>query len=172
MFAVPALSDRRLYLDLCTVFKIVHGYFYFPPDVFCEHTGRSHHADRPYLFRRPFAHTNYFYNSFALRTIPTWNILPTTLVTNPSISHYKSGLRMHIRNCCACVHCIWHKHFIEKKRKNSQSRICTLYNPASPGLTGRVIICPTQYGLVPFYCQGGECLRLGGKHRNVAPPFF
>ena len=47
MFAVPALSDRSLYLDLYTVFKIVHGYFYFPPDVFCEHTGRSHHADRP-----------------------------------------------------------------------------------------------------------------------------
>ena len=39
---------------------------------------------------------SYFYNSFALRTIPTWNILPTTLVTNPSISHYKSSLRMHI----------------------------------------------------------------------------
>ena len=75
-----------------------------------------------YLFHRPFAHTNYFYNSYALRTIPTWNILSTTLVTNPSISHINQvyGRIFYISNCCVCVHCIWHKHFItvpsEKKK--------------------------------------------------------
>ena len=56
LFNVPALSD------LCTVFKIVHGYFYFPPGIFKNLAGRTH-ADRSFLFQRPFAHTNYFFNS-------------------------------------------------------------------------------------------------------------
>ena len=30
----PTLKNRRLYLKLCTLYKIMHGYFYFPLNVF------------------------------------------------------------------------------------------------------------------------------------------
>ena len=96
LFDVPELSERRLYLDLCTLFKIVHNHFYFPPNIFHEHTGRTHRAVRPLLLHCPFSRTNYFYNSFVLRTSTTWNALPTSLVTNASINHFKLGLRMHL----------------------------------------------------------------------------
>ena len=30
----PTLENRRLYLKLCTLYKIIHGYFHFPTNVF------------------------------------------------------------------------------------------------------------------------------------------
>ncbi len=36
LFNLPAMSERRLYLDLCTMFKIVHGFFYFPSGIVSE----------------------------------------------------------------------------------------------------------------------------------------
>ena len=35
-FSLPSLQQRREYLDLSTMFKIVHGLFYFPSGVFVE----------------------------------------------------------------------------------------------------------------------------------------
>ena len=29
---IPTLENRRLYLKLCTLYKIIYGYFYFPPN--------------------------------------------------------------------------------------------------------------------------------------------
>ena len=37
LFRVPSLEERRLYLDLCTTFKIVHNLCYFPSDIICQH---------------------------------------------------------------------------------------------------------------------------------------
>ena len=37
LFQIPTLEDRRIYLDLCTMFKVVHNLCYFPSDVLCEH---------------------------------------------------------------------------------------------------------------------------------------
>ena len=34
LFDITKLSERRLYLDLCTLFKIVHGLFNFPSGIF------------------------------------------------------------------------------------------------------------------------------------------
>ena len=34
LFDITKLSERRLYLDLCTMFKIVHGLFHFPSGIF------------------------------------------------------------------------------------------------------------------------------------------
>ena len=30
---MPTLENRRLYLSLCTLYKIIHGHFYFPDNV-------------------------------------------------------------------------------------------------------------------------------------------
>ena len=34
LFQVPLLEDRRIYLDLCTMFKIVHNMCHFPSDIY------------------------------------------------------------------------------------------------------------------------------------------
>ena len=36
----PTFKNRRLYLKLCTLYKIMHGYFYFPYIVFLPQVNR------------------------------------------------------------------------------------------------------------------------------------
>ena len=86
LFSLPDLQQRRLYLDLCSMFRIVHGMFYFPSAVFVRQdthrfTRSSHHPS----FVCPYARTCYYFNSFVPRTVRLWNTLPTPIVNNPSI---------------------------------------------------------------------------------------
>ena len=96
LFDITKLSERRLYLDLCTMFKIVHGLFHFPSGIFNTYSGRTPSTNRPLLFHRLFTHTNYFYNSFVPRTVAIWNTLPLSLVSNSYVPHFRSHVWMHI----------------------------------------------------------------------------
>jgi hypothetical protein len=60
LFQFPTLEDRRIYLDLSTMFKIVHNMCYFPSDILCEH-----HAARTTraTLGRP-SHLHFHYPSF------------------------------------------------------------------------------------------------------------
>ena len=77
---LPRLSTRRLYLDLLTVYKIIHRLVYYPPNIFTARIGRTPNTARPYLYHCPFTHTNYYKHSFIPHTINTWNTLPLTVV--------------------------------------------------------------------------------------------
>ena len=94
LFQIPTLEDRRIYLDLCTMFKIVHNLCYFPSDVLCEHhvtrttratLGRPSHLH----FHYPSFHTTQFQKSFVMRSIKAWNSLPLDLLSCPSVSSFK-----------------------------------------------------------------------------------
>ena len=62
--SLPTLQQHRLYLDLCTMFKIVQGLFTFPTGIFVEQTPRvtwsqSHHLfveQTPRVTRSQFHH--------------------------------------------------------------------------------------------------------------------
>ena len=59
LFQVPTLEDRRIYIDLCTMFKIVHNMCYFPSGILCEyHATRTTRAtlDRPPFLLSKFSH--------------------------------------------------------------------------------------------------------------------
>ena len=71
---IPTLENRRIYLKLCTLFKIIHGLFPFTPDVFMPQPSR-HNYNLPFLYQ-PFAHTNAFQASFVPSTVSIWNHLP------------------------------------------------------------------------------------------------
>ena len=72
--SLPTLQQRRLYQDLCTMFKIVQGLFHFPTGIFVEQTSRVTRSQSHHLFVCPHAHTSSFYNSFVPRTIHNWNM--------------------------------------------------------------------------------------------------
>ena len=38
LFSLPDLQQHKLHLDLCTMFRIINGLFYFPNDVFVNQT--------------------------------------------------------------------------------------------------------------------------------------
>jgi len=41
MTNLPSLSDRRLYLKLCSLYKFVYDLSYFPPDIVVPKVTRS-----------------------------------------------------------------------------------------------------------------------------------
>ena len=73
-FGVPSLSDCRLYLNLCMMYKIViiHNLIYFPVSVFVPRVTRS---SANQLYVQPFARTNAYYYSFVPSTCSVWNCL-------------------------------------------------------------------------------------------------
>ena len=99
---LPTLENRRIYLKLCTLFKITHGLFPFAYDVFTPHPNRRHYNHRSRLYYlcyndlpllcQPFAHTNSFQSSFVPSTIAIWNHLPHDALTAHSFFSFKSRI--------------------------------------------------------------------------------
>ena len=79
----PTLKNRRLYLKLCTLYKIMHGYFYFLPNVFLPQVNRR---SLP-LIHVPHARTNAFQSSFVPSTVSIWNNLPHEALIAPPLLH-------------------------------------------------------------------------------------
>ena len=92
MFSLPSLENRRLYLKLCHLFKIVHGLCHFPPEVVVPGSG-STHSSRSFILQQPFSRTNSFYHSFIPDTIRVWNNLPEYALCNPSFSSFHNSIK-------------------------------------------------------------------------------
>ena len=97
-------EDRRMYIDMSTMFKIVHDMMCFPSDIFrpshanhriTRSTSTLAHAPQ-FLFQPYFAHTNQFYYSFVPKCTRLWNTLPSPLISYPSMSHFKTNFWSHI----------------------------------------------------------------------------
>ena len=82
---VLSLANRRLHLKLCYLYKIVHQFTYFSPNVVVPTVARSHHST-PYSLQLPFAHTNSYFYSFIPHSISLWNELSGS-VTSASFPH-------------------------------------------------------------------------------------
>ena len=55
--------------------------------------GRNDHNMKMYV---PFAKTDYFKNSFYIRTANEWNMLPSNVINNPSLSTFKISLKSYL----------------------------------------------------------------------------
>ena len=82
-FGVPTLNDRRLYLKLTTMFKIIHDLLVFPP-VFVHRSTRANVNSNTFI--QPFAHTNSFLYSFVPHSISLWNSLPNSVTNAHSLT--------------------------------------------------------------------------------------
>jgi hypothetical protein len=70
LFSLPDLQQRRLYLDFSTTFRVVHGLFHFPNDVFVHQRAlRTTQSSNYCSYICPFARTCSYFNSFVPRTI-------------------------------------------------------------------------------------------------------
>ena len=94
-FNIPTLENRRLYLKLCHLFKIVHGLCFFPSDIVVPKSNPSHFT-RPFMLQQPFARTNSLYSSFIPDTIRRWNHLPEVVVCASNYINFKTCLRVFI----------------------------------------------------------------------------
>lgn len=80
MVNIPSLESRRMHSSMCTLYKIVHGLCFFPPDIVLHGHNYSQRTNRELFLHQPFARTNAFYNSFVPRATNIWNSLPASLV--------------------------------------------------------------------------------------------
>ena len=82
------LKNRRLYLNLCTLYKIMHGYFYFLPNVFLPQVNR---CSLP-LIHAPYALSNTFQSSFVPSTVSIWNNLSHEALKGGSRAQGQGGV--------------------------------------------------------------------------------
>ena len=95
LFNAPSLVDRRNYLSLCTMYKVVHELVYFPYDLFVPKTTTLRSSSK-LLYCQPFAHTNAFFHSFVPKTCSVWNNLPDYITHANTLSVFKSSLVNHM----------------------------------------------------------------------------
>ena len=54
LFSVPNMQQRRAYLDLCSMFRIIHGLFHFPDNIYCHNdVQRVPHSSNPHFICPP-----------------------------------------------------------------------------------------------------------------------
>ena len=88
---VPSLENRRLYLKLCHMFKIVNNLCYFPPEIVVQRSTVPYSL-RPSLLQQPFCRTSAFAHSFVPDTIRKWNCLPIELTSTHTLHSFQSSL--------------------------------------------------------------------------------
>ena len=98
---MPTLENRRLYLKLCSLYKIIYGHFYFPPNGFTAQPSRTHLVSP--LLNQPHARTNYYQSSF----VPS--IYHLSMEQPPShrtySTHYSIIQSTHRTLFCNCFNC-------------------------------------------------------------------
>ena len=89
LFSLPSLTNRRLHLKLCHLFKIVHCLCYFPLDTLTLNINHTHFP-RTFFLQQHFCRTNSLYHSF----IPgTWNMLPEHTVCSSILVSFSDSLK-------------------------------------------------------------------------------
>ena len=89
MASIPSLRDRRTLLKLMTLYKVVHGEFYFHPNVINHSHDVSHHHGHVHLHQQ-FARTNAFRSSFIPSAVAVWNNLPSEALHSSSVKSFRA----------------------------------------------------------------------------------
>ncbi len=95
ILGLPTLEYRRLRADMIQVYKILNGIDLANKDKLF--TMNAYHATRgntQKLFKKR-ARTEIRKNVFGYRVVDTWNGLPSSVITAPSVNSFKSKLNKH-----------------------------------------------------------------------------
>jgi len=92
LVGLPPLEQRRMYLELCLLFKITHGLCQFPTGIFTPGQIPHNFKINSLQLCQPFARTNAFHFSFVPHTVSLWNLLHPEQVAG-SYSQFKHHIR-------------------------------------------------------------------------------
>ena len=99
LFNIPSLRDRRLYLSLCTMYKIINELVDFPINVFIpKPPTHLRSSGLTSLFVQPFARTNSLKYSYVPLTCLVWNTLPNHVTDSQSL--------MASKKCFSAIFCL------------------------------------------------------------------
>ena len=94
-YNLHSLFARRLYSDLVTVFKIVHGHIDIDSSKLFTFEVDSRTRGHNFKIREVYAHLDTRKYWFSVRIVPAWNALPYSAVNAASVQVFKSELRSH-----------------------------------------------------------------------------
>ena len=98
ILGLPTIRDRRVFLKLCTMYKITNNIFCFPENLINLRSGFHTHpmstrSVSGNLLYQPFAYTNSLLYSFVPNTCYLWNGLPYDITSSSSFYCFKYRLR-------------------------------------------------------------------------------
>ena len=94
----PTLRSRRIFLSLCTFFKIVKELVYFPSVSLTPLPISTSRLCHPHSFRIPFARCNGLNFSFINASVPLWNNLPIVRLSHLQI-YVLLNIMYHLSSC-------------------------------------------------------------------------
>ena len=92
----PKLCQRRCQLRLTLLFKMVFRLVDYPTPPKIRVTSYEQRYPNKAQLVVPFAHKNFFKNSFFPRSLSEWNSLCTDVSTSSSIAEFKKSIQMKI----------------------------------------------------------------------------
>ena len=92
---LPSLEHHRLICDLTLCFKIVHGTSAIKFSDFFSRPNSQNLRGHPFRLAIPISKNNVRKHFFAVRVIPIWNSLPTSIVTSLTDKIFKKRLLKH-----------------------------------------------------------------------------
>ena len=91
---LDTLRGRRLYIKQCHLYKLLHGLSIFPNcPITSSHSQPYHTRFKHNLsLHVPSTHTNAYHYSFFCDAPRTWNLLPHSVTSLPSLSQFKRSV--------------------------------------------------------------------------------
>ena len=114
-----SLEYRRIFFDLCMVFKIIHRLVDLPFNCFFSfkdsiYSMRGHSLQ---LKKTEFPKHQYRQHSFAIRVVNAWNSLPESVISSSSLALFKSALdKVNLSSFC-CVYDLGRRFFRKNRKK-------------------------------------------------------
>ena len=90
---LPTLVQRREFLSLVQLFKLIKGYSSINTNDYISFSYRQSRKSRQFKLYIPFCRTDIFKYSFWHRYIDTWNSLPSSVVELNSMNAFKKALK-------------------------------------------------------------------------------
>ena len=92
---LPSLMYRRLRGDLIEMYKYTHGLYDVPTDSLLPPDENARTRGHQYKLKKQTFKYSFRRNFFSLRVTDTWNKLPKTVVSAPTMNTFKNRLDKH-----------------------------------------------------------------------------
>ena len=91
--SIPSLAHRRIHIDLCTVYRILHHHIFLDSSVFFSLRTSSITRGHPFTLCKQLVRLDTSKFAFCARVIDVWNALPIAVVSAGSITAFKAMIK-------------------------------------------------------------------------------
>ena len=90
---IPSLAHRRIHIDLCTVYRILHHHIFLVSSDFFTQRHSSITRGHPFTLCKPSVRLDSSKFAFHSRVIDHWNSLPLGVISASTIDAFKARVK-------------------------------------------------------------------------------